>query len=160
MVRIIKIIISVILIAILVIFPIAVSKHINFKVDKKMLSAIGNQTKKTSIDYINMLDLAEQNFQANESNADSAPKQTVLALWGIKDIQSILATQNNEIISQNYDLSYKIANNDEVLNNNLIIKSDQVSILLFYLVLSILLIGVIAILLFIWKTELKLEKAL
>ena len=50
-----------------------------------------------------------------------------------------------------------MAKNDEVLNNNLIIKGDQISILLFYLLLSILLIGVIAILLFLWKTELKLE---
>lgn len=157
MVKIIKIIISVILVAILVVFPIMVSKYVNFKVDKIVSLDIENSVKeKSNIDYLNMLSLAEQNFQANEENADSAPKQTVLALWALKDTQSILITENNEIINQNYDLSYKLAKNDEVLNSNLITKSNQISIILFYLLLSILLIGSSAILLFIWKTELHL----
>lgn len=140
MVRIIKIIISVILIAILVIFPIMILRYVNFKADKKMLTVI-----EKSNNYMNMLNLAEQNFNTNEDNADSAPKQTVVALWSIRDTQSILVVENNEMLNQ---------------NNNLLIKSDQISVLLFYLIFSILLIGVIAILLFIWKTELKLEKVL
>jgi preprotein translocase subunit SecF len=159
MVKVLKIIISVILIAVLIVFPVIASRHINFKTDKKNLLVIENQTdKKSNNSYALLLNIAEQNFKANEENADSAPKQSVVALWGIRDFQSILANENNEIINQNYDLSYKISKNDEVLNNNLIIKSEQISILLFYLMLSVLLIGVIAILLFIWKTELKLEK--
>lgn len=157
MVKIIKIIISVILVSILVVFPIMVSKYVNFKVDKTLSLNIENPVKeKSNIDYLNMLSLAEQNFQANEENADSAPKQTVLALWALKDTQSILITESNEMINQNYDFSYKLAKNDEVLNSNLITKSNQISIILFYLLLSILLIGSSAILLFIWKAELHL----
>jgi hypothetical protein len=151
-----KIIISFILMLVLIIFPIIASRYVNLSIDKEILISIEKPVKKVSKDYMNMLNLAEQDFKANEENADSAPKQTVVALWSIKDIQSILVIENKEIIDQNYDLSSKLARNAEILNNNLIIKSEQISILLFYLMISILLIGDIGILLFIWRKELKL----
>lgn len=141
---------------VLIIFPIIASRYVNLSIDKEILISIEKPVKKVSKDYMNMLNLAEQDFKANEENADSAPKQTVVALWSIKDIQSILVIENKEIIDQNYDLSSKLARNAEILNNNLIIKSEQISILLFYLMISILLIGDIGILLFIWRKELKL----
>ena len=103
------------------------------------------------------MDIVEQDFNANEKNADSAPKQTVVALWGIRDTQSILIIENDEIINQNYELSNEIAKYTTALNNNFVLRSNQTSVILFYILLSILIIGVIGVLLFIWKSELKLN---
>jgi len=156
MIKIIKIIISVILVAVIVVFPFMASKHINFEFDKNLKANIeASIPKEKSIyDYKNMLDLANLNFEANEKNADSAPKQSVVALWGIRDMQAILITENSEIINQNYDLSYSMAR----YNNNQIIKSNEISIILFYMLLSLLIIIVFGILLFIWRAELKLDR--
>jgi len=154
--RLIKIIISVILVAVIVVFPFMASKYINFKFDKNLKANIeaSISKEKSTYDYKNMLDLANLNFEVNEKNADSAPKQSVVALWGIRDMQSILITENSEIINQNYDLSYRMAR----YNNNQIIKSNEISIILFYMLLSLLIIIVFGILLFIWRAELKLDR--
>jgi len=89
----------------------------------------------SSQNYITLLEDSDLRFELNEENADSAPKQTVVALWNIMDKQSIIIMENNDLVNQNYELAkhndYLIMQNEILINsknkNQLILISILIS---------------------------------
>ena len=117
MIRITKIIISVFLLSVLICIPVFSAKLIDFWISKPNIEVIGFKISQNTYTgyYETLLDLAENAFQENEKIADSAPKQTVAVLWALKDIQSIIVMQNNEIIKNNDESVNQLLKINELL---------------------------------------------
>lgn len=52
----------------------------------------------TSRDYLDLIDTALSDFEANERRADSAPQQQVVAGWVIRDLETIQAYQSVDLL--------------------------------------------------------------
>jgi hypothetical protein len=112
---------------------------------------------KPSNDWGTLLSIAQSDFDANEERADSAPKQTVVALWGIRDTQTILILQNENFINQNYEIAKQNVNLTDQ-NAILIEISKQKNKLLLCLILSVLVFGSLISIINIWKKNIINEK--
>jgi len=150
----IKLIITILVVIILIIIPIFTAKIIfidqfnerdtDFRVD---MYKFENGDK-----YVELLTETEEIFDANNENADSAPKQTVAALWGVIDIQKLMTLQNIEILNQNYGIAQQ---NDNIIMQNAIIINNQNRILITIILLmaTIIVIGTTGALIVIWKSS-------
>jgi len=100
--------------------------------------------------FIELLTETEEIFNANNENADSAPKQTVAALWGVIDIQKLMIMQNIELLNQNYGIAQQ---NDNIIMQNAVIINNQNRILttLILLMATIIVIGTAGVSIAIWK---------
>jgi len=108
---------------------------------------------KPSQNYEISLGEADLRYELNEESADSAPKQTVLALWNIMDKQSLIIMENSDLMNQNYELARhndNIIMQTEILINN----QNQIQLLLMFLLVSISIIGLSAILI-LWSKKAK-----
>jgi hypothetical protein len=136
-----KIIISgIILVAVIIIVFFTAVNIGEPKEQKDNLLTISSEKIKPSEDWGNLKYAAQKSFEANEELADSAPKQTVVALWGIKDNQSIIIMQNENIINQNYEIAKQ---NNNIINQNInfLEVKEKTNKLLLYLIITILFFG-------------------
>jgi hypothetical protein len=148
-----KLIITILVVIILIIIPIFAAKIIfidqfnerdtDFRVD---MYKFENGDK-----YVELLTAAEERFDVNNENADSAPKQTVAALWGVIDIQKLMILQNIEMLNQNYGIAQQ---NDNIIMQNAIVINNQYKILttLILLMATIVVIGTAGVLIILWKS--------
>ena len=104
--------------------------------------------------YVQLLSEAEKRFDANDENADSAPKQTVAALWSIMDIQELITLQNVDLLNQNYNIAQQ---NDNIIIQNEIIINNQNKILITLMLslVTIVVIGIAVVLVLLWKSNYK-----
>ena len=102
--------------------------------------------------YVQLLTEAEERFDANNKNADSAPKQTVVGLWGVIDIQKLMTLQNIELLNQNYGIAQQ---NDNIIMQNEIMINNQnkILIILMFSLVSIVIIGIVIALIILWKPQ-------
>ena len=108
---------------------------------------------KPSQNYEISLGEADLRYELNEEGADSAPKQTVLALWNIMDKQSLIIMENSDLMNQNYELARhndNIIMQTEILINN----QNQIQLLLMFLLVSISIIG-LSVILILWSKKAK-----
>jgi hypothetical protein len=148
-----KLIITILVVIILIIIPIFAAKIIfidqfnerdtDFRVD---MYKFENGDK-----YVELLAEAEERFDANNNNAESAPQQTVVGLWGVIDIQKLMTLQNIEILNQNYGIAQQ---NDNIIMQNAIIINNQYRILIMLILLmsTIVAIGIAGVLIILWKS--------
>jgi hypothetical protein len=153
---IIKAILSLVIVIVIVTMPILTSRVISLDVEKQSFlnMDVGLQKSVETSKYSSLLATVLDDFEVNEERADSAPKQTVVALWAIKDIDSISLLANEELLNQ-------INNNFYNLNKNIaeaIVSQNITQVVLFYLLISFLVIAGIFTLFFIWKEEINSVK--
>jgi len=150
----IKLIITILVVIILVIIPIFAAKIIFIdKFNEKNTDFRIDMYKFENGDkYVELLTETEEIFDANNENADSAPKQTVAALWGVIDIQKLMIMQNIEMLNQNYGIAQQ---NDNIIMQNAIIINNQNRILITLILLmsTIIVIGTTGVLIVIWKSS-------
>ncbi len=146
-----KIIISgIILVAVVIIIFFTATNIAEPKEQIDNLLTISSEKIKPAEDWGTLQYAAQKNFEANEELADSAPKQTVVALWGIKDSQSILIMQNENIINQNYEIA-KQNNNIIKQNSNFFQVKEKTNKLLLFLIITIVFFSTTFAGIMVWK---------
>lgn len=140
-----KIIISAIVVVALVFIPMMVYKSLSKFQDEEAGAELEvNFTKiRSSYNWETLLNIAQKDFELNEDLADSAPKQTVVTLWGIKDKQTILILQNENIINQNYEIAKQ--------NAHLVEIQKQTNFLILYIIIAVLFFGTVLAMISLWK---------
>ena len=106
----------------------------------------------TDKNYESLLSIADMSYEANEELTDSAPKQTVTALWNVMDKQSIIVNENIDLLNQNYELAEQ--NDNLIIQNEILINGQyktQKILILFITLVSMAGISIIS--LIVWKVK-------